>query len=101
MQPTWRTRVKGTLKRDAPAHEDWLALKKGGTAGIYVVVMGLSWWIMAQTTARKADAWSAVADLSWTIRQMKEIDLLATDHPKRGRNEDEEEHRPRKRCAIV
>lgn len=46
-------------------------MRKGGTAGIYVVLMGLSWWILAQNEACDATAWLIVDDLSWVIQQMK------------------------------
>jgi hypothetical protein len=65
-------------------------LRKGGTAGIYVVVVGLSWWIKAQQPERDDDAWYTVDDLSWVIQQM--IRNMASGVPvpeKRARDEDE------------
>ena len=44
--------------RNVPQDESWQTLKKGGTAGIYVIVIGLSWWVKAQHTEHDADVWS-------------------------------------------
>ena len=38
MQPLWRKNGNGG--RETPHGESWETLRKGGTAGIYVVVMG-------------------------------------------------------------
>ena len=74
MQPSWRlfqgangplNLVCDTLKAEA-----WQGLRKGGTAGIYVVIIGLSWWIKAQRNKPDTNAWAAVDDLSWVIQQM-------------------------------
>jgi len=74
LQPSWRqfqgTNGRFNLGRETPKAETWQALKKGGTSGIYVVVMGLSWWIKGQQNERDANAWAVVDDLSWVIQQM-------------------------------
>ena len=57
---------------DIPKGETWQALRKGGTAGIYIVVMGLSWWIKTQQAERDANAWSTVEDLLWVIQHMNQ-----------------------------
>jgi len=69
MQPSWRK--EGELLRDVPRDESWQTLRKGGTAGIYVVVMGLSWWVKAQHIEHDINAWALVDDLSWVIQQLK------------------------------
>jgi hypothetical protein len=103
MQPEWRASLDtdGTLIRDTPAYEDWLALKKGGTAGMYIVVVGLSWWVKAQTSGpdNSNDAWSAVADLLWVFRQINNIDSTAAvaGTTKRAHDDDEEESQPKKK----
>ena len=35
------------LFHDVPTSETWKGLRKGGTSGIYIVIMGLSWWVKA------------------------------------------------------
>ena len=65
LQPLWWAQDDGTLSCNMPAEENWALLRKGGTAGIYTVVMGLSWWIKAQATQRDADSWIIVHDLTW------------------------------------
>jgi hypothetical protein len=74
MQPSWR-KEGDSLVRSAPMGENWQVLRKGGTSGIYIVVMGLSWWIKAQCAVHGSDinAWTAVSDLFWVIEQMKQV----------------------------
>jgi hypothetical protein len=70
MQPSWR-RKGSPLIRNTPKGETWQTLRKGGMAGIYVVVMGLSWWIKAQCAEHDFNAWTIVDDLSWVIQELK------------------------------
>jgi len=61
MQPAWRLFQSAdgplNLVRDPPKDKSWTGLRKGGTAGIYVVVMGLLWWIKAQQNKGDVNAW--------------------------------------------
>ena len=110
MQPEWRSKMdrdaSGTLKQDTPADEDWQALKKGGSAGMYIAVMGLSWWVKAQTTVsdHSNDAWTAVADLLWVFRQINNINSPdnspGPSSAKRVHDDDKEESQLRKKCVI-
>lgn len=94
MQPLWRKNGNGG--RETPHGESWETLRKGGTAGIYVVVMGLSWWIKAQRVERDAEAWSAVDDVSWAIEEMKKppkLVLVKRAHNGAEADEDEGQHK--------
>ena len=73
LQPSWRRgQVEGVLEKDVPRGEKWDGLAKGGTAGIYVVVMALSWWIKAiETPAPEGEAWGVVQDLCWVLTQIQ------------------------------
>ena len=60
--------------RDVPQGETWQTLKKGGTSGIYIVIIGLSWLNGAEQlepAEHDTDTWSLVGDISWVIQQMK------------------------------
>ena len=57
------------FSRDVPIGETWQGMRKGGTAGIYIVIMALSWWIKAQNAKHNVEAWSIVNELSWVIQQ--------------------------------
>ena len=73
LQPTWQRRADGTLAKKAPENEKWEGLKKGGTAGIYTVVVALSWWIRAVgNVADGGDAFGAVRDITWVLNQVCE-----------------------------
>lgn len=86
--------------RTVPCDETWQTLRKGGTSGIYVIVMGLSWWVTAQRARRDTNAWTLVDDILWVLREMKRDMAPAVPAPqKRGRDdgdEDETEIVPRK-----
>jgi hypothetical protein len=69
LQPSWRI-SEDLLVRSAPQGESWDGLRKGGTTGIYIVVIGLSWWIKSQLTERDPIAWTTVDNVSWVIQQM-------------------------------
>ena len=73
LQPPWRTRVSGTLSQDVPETEDWANLAKGGTAGIYTVVVALSWWIRALGTASDTtEVLLMVQDLLWVLQRLRQ-----------------------------
>ena len=77
MQPPWWL-FRGEegpldLVRKTLEAETWQGLKKGGTAGMYTVVMGLSWWIKAQRNKPDPIAWAAVDDISWVITQLSNV----------------------------
>jgi hypothetical protein len=95
LQPTWRIKADGSFGRDIPAGEDWQSLKKGGSAGVYTLVMGLSWWIKSVADHEDGEAWMIVDDLSWVLQQMYDPARVT---PKRSReDQDGDELKPRKR----
>lgn len=102
MQPSWRKNEGSVaLDRKTPRGETWQGLRKGGTAGIYVVVMSLSWWIKAQQVQRDSPVWMAIDDLSWVIQQMT-LDIPNPVSSKRARDgeaDDDDEAQLRKRYA--
>lgn len=101
LQPPWRTDDNGILSRNTPTEENWLSLRKGGSAGIYTVVIGLSWWIKAQDTKSDADSWIMVDDLKWVIHQMYETDSSYPTGAKRAFKDNEENQSVKKRCILL
>lgn len=106
LQPPWRKNNSDAcfpLSRDIPNGETWQSLRKGGTAGIYVVVVSLSWWVKAQSVERDVNAWSVVDDLLWVIEQMNRDLPLPSSPLKRahtGDGDDEDNGQPRKMYAF-
>ncbi|TEB32019.1 hypothetical protein FA13DRAFT_1791282 [Coprinellus micaceus] len=52
LQPDWRVNVPvdgdvSKLSREVPANETWARLNKGGSAGMYIIVLCISWWYKA------------------------------------------------------
>jgi len=92
LQPAWRTSVSGMLSQDIPQDEEWVSLAKGGTAGIYTVVVALSWWIRALDTGSDAsEVLLMVRDLCWVLQQLHQRLCQSRDTTsslKRARSED-------------
>lgn len=101
LQPTWRTQDNGILSRNTPTEEKWMSLQKGGSAGIYTVVIGLSWWIKAQDMKCDADTWIMVDDLKWVIQQMYETHSSYPTGAKRAFKGREENQRATKRYILL
>jgi hypothetical protein len=106
LQPTWRRVVDGTLTKDTPDDEKWGGLMKGGTAGIYTVVIALSWWIKALgTVVDGGDASVAIRDVTWVLDQVCGTLLSEQGSPglKRGHESDDlsEGTRNKKRWVIL
>jgi hypothetical protein len=71
LQPEWRLQDDGSFNYEAPKDEDWCVLHKGGKAGLYTVVVALSWWVRALTPEIPSfRAWTAVHDVQWVIDEI-------------------------------
>ena len=71
LQPVWRVSDDSLFNYMAPSNEDWCVLQKGGLAGLYTVVVALSWWIRALTPESfSSRALTAVRDVRWVIDQI-------------------------------
>ena len=88
IQPTWRLSDNASFVYEAPPDEDWRLLCKGGSAGLYTVVVALSWWIRALPLHLPClRAWSAVRDVQWVIDQIYNMVLHTTKGIKQGRED--------------
>lgn len=86
IQPEWRLADDSTFKYMAPVDEDWRVLHKGGSAGLYTVVVALSWWVMALTPEVPSfRAWTAVRDVQWVIEEIYK--KIQPQGKKRGRED--------------
>ena len=72
LQLEWRIKDDGSFNYKAPKDEDLSVLHKGGTAGLYTVVVALSWWVRVLSLEISASfcAWEAVRDVQWVIEQI-------------------------------
>ncbi|KAF8333818.1 hypothetical protein F5887DRAFT_892945 [Amanita rubescens] len=86
LQPSWRTRNDGPLSYELPPDEDWCVLGKGGSAGIYTVIVALSWWIIAGSAESDSTSplWAAVYDVHWVIDQIICMTICTTKGKKRA-----------------
>ena len=83
LQPGWRLADDGSFKYEALKNEDWRVLHKGGSAGLYIVVVALSWWVRAlMPEIPSFRAWTAVHDVQWVIDQItKRLSPTGKKHP--------------------
>ncbi|PPR07121.1 hypothetical protein CVT24_010597 [Panaeolus cyanescens] len=70
LQPPSRRDGDGVLnlRRVVPLDEWSKTLLKGGTAGIYTVIVALSWWV--KTYPEDPNLWTCVDDVSWVLSQL-------------------------------
>ena len=102
IQPDWHKEELGDgndfLSRQIPDDETWASLLKGGTAGLYTVVVALSWWIkQLPSGGTHTDIWRSVEDITWVLTEVtktlshsggmkRSVDadtVLAEDEPQR------------------
>jgi hypothetical protein len=51
-----------------PDKESWASLKKGGSAGLYIVVMALSWWVLTlKAGSDDPQVWATIDDITWVL----------------------------------
>jgi hypothetical protein len=89
---------------DTPDDERWGGLMKGGTAGIYTVVIALSWWIKALGTVPDGgDASVAVRDVTWVLDQFCEflVSEGGGSGLKRGHDDLSEGTPKKRRCVFL
>lgn len=97
IQPKWRLTDDGSFVYSSPTGEDWRFLHKGGSAGLYTVVVALSWWLKALSPADCAiRAWTAVHDVQWVIDQINGNFRTTLQGKKRGSQEPEQSGRAKR-----
>ena len=85
IQPSWRLTRNTTFVYDLPSDEEWHVLHKGGSAGLYVVVVALLWWIrVLPAEPLSFHAWSAMRDVQWVIDQICKKLLSNSKRTKQG-----------------
>ncbi|KAG2003600.1 hypothetical protein CC2G_004192 [Coprinopsis cinerea AmutBmut pab1-1] len=78
LQPEWRVvGVEGNdpsaFAREVPAEASWGCIRNGGSAGLYTVLMALSWWIVKSRGAIESTAASVISDMTWLLEELKSV----------------------------
>jgi hypothetical protein len=70
MQPPWRECE--SLIRILPADPDWDPIFRGGSNGLSLVLMSLSWWIHLTKDDKEynAELCGAIDDVTWVISEL-------------------------------
>lgn len=91
MQPAWRLGDNRlSLGRNTPSTEDWDALARGGSNGLFLVIMALSWWFKGFAPGNPtAEFWTAVNDVTWVLEGVTSV--LSSRPVAQKRSGDEED----------
>jgi len=101
IQPKWRLADDSSFVYSTPAGEDWRFLHKGGSAGLYIVVVALSWWVKILTLEDPhIRVWTAVRDVTWVIDQIYKKVKTASSRKKRGHEETEQSSNAKRFVTI-
>jgi hypothetical protein len=101
MQPTWRGGE--SLVKTLPTEANWEPILRGGSNGLSMVVMALSWWVHAMGLNGQQDLELLVAinDVKWALSEL--VVMLSTastnTRKKHSREETMQEELVSKRCV--
>jgi hypothetical protein len=84
LQPEWRVGDAGGIGRcrEVPAGANWAALRKGGTSGMYTVVVSLAWWV-SKGLDNNDSVWEIVGDVEWVLTELGKLPSGAANRGKR------------------
>ena len=100
MQPSWRVLSDGAYSKAIPADETWSNLRKGGSAGLYIIVMALSWWVRAVGQGNEGlAAFAMVDDICWVLQQLCENGNIP-QRAKRAHSELEDSGRDKRQIFL-
>jgi hypothetical protein len=70
MQPTWHEGE--SLVRTLPTDADWEPILHGGSNGLSMVVMALSWWVhaMGLNGQQNLKLSAAINDVKWVLSEL-------------------------------
>jgi hypothetical protein len=71
LQPSWHIQDGLLLSNAVPADEEWSSLCRGGSNGLFIVLMCLSWWMSKPMSSEELVTFQvAKADVLWVLQQM-------------------------------
>ena len=96
LMPGWRlppagcdtAETKWPLRRAVPDDEPWLKVRKSGPGGIFLVLLGLSWWRLRSVhgqSSRREYA-SVVEDVAWVLKEVVKDLVPFTDRDRSTSN---------------
>jgi hypothetical protein len=100
MQPTWRGGE--SLVKTLPIDADWEPILRGGSNGLSMVVMALSWWVHAtgQNGQQDLELSVAIDDVKWVLSELAAmLSTVSMDTGKHPREETTQEEPSSKRCV--
>lgn len=79
LQPSWRETEQWPFERtitQAADGDTWDTLLQGGSNGVFLIIVSLSWWVSAvhKGSGKQTNAWKelseAMADVDWVFEQL-------------------------------
>lgn len=81
VQPGWRD-VEDWPNQPAGANEkDWGCLPSGGKDGLFIVMVSLGWWILAQAPSKNQLLIDSIDDVTWVVNNLISLLSAACDSP--------------------
>ena len=94
IQPKWRLADDSSFVYSTLDGEDWRFLHKGGSSGLYIVVVALSWWVKALTPDNsEIRVWTAVDQIYKKVK-------MVLSGKKRGHEETEQSNSAKRFVTI-
>ena len=75
-QPKWRDTSKWPFVQEDAGDGDWGDLADGGKDGLFLAVVSLGWWVLAQDAPEDSKVNEAIEDVTWVIKNL--VSLLST-----------------------
>jgi hypothetical protein len=86
LQPEWRRLADGTLSREVPDEgEEWEAIYRGGANGFFIIVLSISWWVLALDGKADEGLQDVLADTTWVLGCMLDKQAKSSG-PSRGKH---------------
>lgn len=69
-QPKWRDTTEWPLAQEEATTRNWGDLAEGGKDGLFLAVVSLGWWVLAQDTSEDSKVDEAIKDITWVIKNL-------------------------------
>lgn len=103
LQPSWRDTANWPFDRAISGDEDWCTLRWGGSNGVFLILLSLSWWWTQESGNTRQSANDAVQDVCWalgSIVHQGKVPMEPQAGPSKRRATEDSPVKPRKRARV-
>lgn len=76
-QPEWRNTGEWPFEQEDAVGHQWGDLPDGGKDGIFLILVSLGWWVLAQGSSQDPRVGEAITDVAWVVNNL--VSLLAVE----------------------